>query len=284
MSTAFRLAPLLFFFALLGPASHAAVNLAGPTTEWTSLGTNFDFLEDQQTGQADSDIVGDATDPGFYTTYDPADGFLAFRVRLDDRGGNKNNPSFDDNLWIGIDADLSGSIDAFIGVNTQGSNELIQIYAPGSGSNTSPNTTTIANNPFYSVGISSSNYDYRPVDFTTDGGSTNDMTPGTSGDPDYYVSFQIEFAQVVAFLSGAGIDIDDASPLRYVVATSTQANSLNQDLGGIDGNDSTFDPNTPWEDLGGFTPLVTASGQIVPEPAPALLGAVALVFLLRRRR
>jgi hypothetical protein len=41
--------------------------------------------------------------------------------------------------------------------------------------------------------------------------------------------------------------------MRYVAATSTQTNSLNQDLGGVDGGNSS---TTSWEDLVGFTETV----------------------------
>ncbi|MEY3897944.1 MAG: hypothetical protein RLZZ214_3465, partial [Verrucomicrobiota bacterium] len=111
-------------------AANAAISLSGPSVGagWIQLGANYDFLDDQQTGDPASDIVGTASSPGFFTAFDNAgtpsltDGSIGFRVRLDDHGGNTNNPKFDRNLWIGIDADLNGSIDAFIGVATPAQN------------------------------------------------------------------------------------------------------------------------------------------------------------------
>lgn len=280
----------LWLAAGLAPAClSAAVTLSDPSGLWTSLGANYDFIVDQQTGDSSSDIVGDADNVGFFTSYDPGldpttvDDILSFRVRLDDAGGNRNNPQFDRNLWIGIDPDQSGRIAVFLGLNRQGSASEIAIYAPGTGSNTSPSTTSISNTPYTSVATSSSNYNYRPVDISIDGGTTNDMTPGDSGDPDYYVSFSVAFADVQAFLAGLAtpINIDENTPLRYVLATSTQSNSLNQDLGGVDGG---INSSIDWETLGGFSPEVTANGQVVPEPA--VVGWLVPVSLLlwRRRR
>ena len=71
--------------------------------------------------------------------------------------------------------------------------------------------------------------------------------------------------------------------MRYVAATSTQTNSLNQDLGGIDGGNTS---TTSWEDLGGFTETVTPHGTVVPEPSSGILafGALAATLFIRRRR
>jgi len=283
---------IFFAFTLVASAGLLpAATLTSSSLEWISLGPNFDFFIDQQTGQASSDIVGSPSDPGFFTTFDDGgtssliDGTLAFRVRLDTAGGQNNNPQLDSILWIGIDADGRGDINAFIGVNTQGATNAIELLLTGAGANNSPNSTSIANTPFYSENFSPSTFGYRPVDVAFDGGTTNDLTPTTTGDPDYYASFLIDFSQVVALLSESGIDIDETSPLRYILATSTQTNALNQDLGGIDGNDPNFDPSISWEELDGFSITISANGTIIPEPSvTALLAAVCLGLLKRRKK
>ena len=270
-------------------SASAAISLSSSATLWTSVGAKFDFLDDQQTGAKAGDIVGDAPNLGFMTSFDPisgvspTDGLLSFRARLDDSGGNANNPQFDRVLWIGIDADVNGSIDAFVGVNRSGSSNTLGIYAPGSGANTSPSTTTIAANPYYSETLGSLNYDYRQVG-VGDGGTTIDLTSTTTGDVDWYVSFRVPFNSVVAFLAqpSIGIPINDTSPLRYIVATSTQGNSLNQDLGGVLGG---VNSSTTWTDLGGFTSIINTSGVPVPEPGSlALAGALAIAGMRKRRR
>ncbi len=275
-------------FSFCAFSAEAQVPLVGPTTEWVSLGPDYDFFGDQQTGDSASDIVGTAADAGFLTAFDDAgtpsltDGSIGFRIRLDDAGGNGGNPSFERNLWVGIDADLNGSVDVFLGVDRQGNANELAIYAPGSGQNISPSTTTIANSPYTTYAISAANYHYRPVDFTTDGGTTNDLTTGSTGDPDYYLSFLVPFADVVSFLSDPplSLSIDQTTPLRYVVATSTQNNKLNQDIGGVDGG---VNSTTTWEDLGGFTPTVNPTGEVVPEPSVAILLAAAWALVSLRR-
>lgn len=210
------------------------------------------------------------------------DGTLGFRLRLDEAGGPANKPAFDRAAWIGIDADLNGSVDVFLGINLSGSASELGVYAPGTSANTSPNTTSIASTAFKSYTISTANYDYRPVNFSTDGGTTNDVTTTTTGDPDCYVSFMVPFADVASFLAGKSINITDQTPLHYVSATSTQGNSLNQDLGGVNGG---VNSTSSWTSLGGFSQTVYTSGTAVPE-----LGSVTWIWgiflsgLIRRRR
>ena len=270
------------------PVISVAATVTDPSTAWTIMAGNYDYLVDQQTGQPSSDIVGVGINHGFFVTFNDSgstsstDGTLGFRIRLDEAGGNKNNPAFTSVAWLGIDANIDGAIDAFLGLNLSGSTSQIELLAPGTGTNTSPNTTTISNSPYKTYATSASNYNYRPVNYLSDGGTTNDVTANTTGDPDYYVSFMIPFADVVAFLGTKSITINDQSPLRYVVATSTQPNSLNQDLGGVNGE---INSSTTWVDLGGFSQTVTANGTVVPEPSSVFLalGSLPIALLVRRR-
>ena len=271
--------------AVLGSAQ-AAVSVAGSSNLWSAIPGNYDYLVDNQTGQPASDIVGSGTNYGFFVTFDNngntshVDGTLGFRIRLDTAGGTSTKPAFDRVAWVGVDANGNGSVDLFLGVSTQGSTSTLGIYAPGTSENISPKTTSIASTAAYSYAITSANYNYRAVNFSTDGGTTNDLTTTTTEDPDYYLSFTVPFADVAAFL---GLNPSDADqrPLRYVVATSTQHNSLNQDLGGINGGVGSA---STWEQLGGFTPAMNASGLLIPEPSVALLFACSVTFAASRRR
>ena len=267
-----------------------AASLSDPSSSWTAINGNYDYLADQQTGQASGDIVGAAGNPGFFTTFNSngsasnTDGTLGFRLRLDAPGGNKNTPAFDRVAWIGIDANQDAVLDVFVGLGMQGSSSILGIYDAGSSANTSPSTTSIASSAAFSYTVSAANYNFRPVDHDTDGGTTSDATPATSGDPDYYISFLVPFADLANFLSTQSIIITDESALRYVAATSTQHNSLNQDLGGVEGG---VNSELTWSELGGFSPYVTANGTpaVVPEPASAVLATLGLsVLSLRRRR
>lgn len=279
---------LLFSLLLTSPIAGAALTLTGSSLDWTAMGANFDFLTDQQTGDAAGDIVGDAENLGFLTKFDDAgtasktDGFLGFRVRFDDHGGQGNSPSFDRNLWIGMDANLDGVIDGFVGLDRQGNSSVLGIYAPGTGANTSPNTTTISSSAFWSTATSASNFNYRVVNHITDGGTTSDLTQSL-GDPDYYVSLTVALSDLVSYFGSLSnpISYNEDTPVRYVVVTSTQKNSLNQDLGGIQGgNNST----QTWTQLGGFTPTITATGAVVPEPETAAFLVGILGLFMRRRR
>lgn len=294
-----KITPALLSLVSAISTTHAAISLTGPSVGagWISLGSKYDFLDDQQTGDPASDIVGSAAHPGFFTAFDNAgtasltDGSIGFRVRLDNHGGSNNNIRFDRNLWVGIDADLNGSIDAFIGVATPGSSTSLGIYDAGTGTNTSPNTTTIAAlTANYTYTGTAANYDYRAVSFPTDGGTLNDLTPGGT-DTDYYVSCIVSFADVAAFLTtqlpavfNATTPFTENTPLRYVLGTSTQSNSLNQDLGGI--NNKTATLTSTWTVLGGFSPTISGSGQLVPEISTTLLALVGSVFgfAFNRRR
>ncbi len=268
--------------------SAVAATVSQSSMAWTPLIGNYDYLADQQTGVPAGDIVGVGTNYGLLVTMNDngtairTDGTLGFRLRLDAAGGPANKPAFDRAAWIGIDADINGSVDVFLGLNMSGSATELGVYSPGTDANTSPSTTSIASTAYRPTTISASTYDYRPVDFANDGGTTNDVTTTTAGDPDYYVSFMLPFADVVSFLAGKSINITDQSPLRYVSATSTQGNSLNQDLGGVNGG---VNSATTWVNLGGFTQTVYASGTAVPEPSGFMLMAMlSFPFVSLRRR
>jgi hypothetical protein len=265
------------------------VTVNAPSTLWTPLNGNFDYLADQQTGSPAGDIVGIGSDYGMFVTLDDngaassTDGQWGFRLRLDAAGGTKSRPAFDRVAWIAIDADINGSIDAYLGLNLQGNSSQIGIHAPGNSANDSPDMMSVNSTPFRSHGLTSSNYNYRPVDYRVDGGTTNDLTPSSGGDPDYYVSFMVPFADVVAFLETRSIRISDQTPMRFIPATSTQINKFNQDLGGTSGGAGV---STTWQELNAFTPVVNATGTLIPEPGAALLltAGLACMLAMRRRR
>jgi hypothetical protein len=289
------LSSLLAVWLLQFGAAQAVVYVDGSSNTWKPMIGNYDYHVDQQTGQADGDIVGGTgINYGFLVAFNnngnvsSIDGTIGFRVRLDEHGGNNSNPQPTNVLWVGIDANTDGKLDVFLGANFQGGGAgTLEIRAPGAGLNISPNTTTISNSAYKTYALDNiedatpANFSYRAVNFLTDGGDTNDLTQTTTGDPDYYESFMIPFADLVAYLGSLSspINITDTTPLRFVVATSTQVNSLNQDIGGLPKN---FDGSQTWENLGGISTPYTP----VPEPSSSvlLLGTLAGFSLVRRRR
>jgi len=267
--------------------AHAA-SVSAPSLQWTVLQGNYDFIADQQTGVPAGDIVGVGTNYGLFVTHNDngaasrTDGTFGFRLRLDGPDSNKAPSQFQRAAFLGIDADFNDTIDVFIGVNLSGQQNSLGIFAPGTGANNSPSTTTISTSAYKAFVIGPSTFDYRPVNFSTDGGTTNDVN-SAGAKPDYYVSVMVDFADIVSFLSTKGILINDSSPLRFVAATSTQGNAFNQDIGGVN---SGLNSTVLWSQTGAYTAFVTANGNItIPEPAPTLLllfGLVAGLFVRTR--
>ncbi len=275
------------------------VDVTAPTTSWTVIrytNNNPDPAADQQTGSRESDIVGNVLQPAAFTMFGDAgtpgltDGTLGFRIRVSE----DSNPSgFKAALFVGLDANGDGALDLFLGVNNSGSADTIALWNPGTGANTGPSTTSIVSPPMRTfVPLSGTNYQFAPVTAINDptaGGSLN-LDGGTTGN-DYFLSFSVPFFEVVTALGNRGITgVNQNSNFTYVIATSNQDNSLNQDLNGI-GAGFTNSPST-FASLGIVTNPISASGNAaplsaVPEPstwvaAAALLGVVGAARPRRR--
>ena len=273
-------------------ATASVVDLTGPTTDWTPIlysSNNPDPSNDQQTGSSEGDIVGNALHPSAYTIFENGgtpsltDGTLGFRIRI---GADVNPNGFKTALFVGLDANNDGAIDLFLGINNSGAADMVGIWNPGTGLNVSPNTTSIVSTPLVSYTPTTDNYYWSQV--TT----TNDPTVGTAtdidggGQADYFLGFSIPMSDIAAQLALLGIAFDENSTLTYVIATATQANSLNQDLNGVAGN---VNSSLTWSQLGVLSNPITPAGMApVPEINPAmwivlLLGAVAAQRSLAKR-
>jgi len=281
------------------PIAHATVvDITSPTTSWTAIrysNNNPDPSNDQQTGSSEGDIVGNLLHASVYTAFgdggtpSTTDGTLAFRIRL---GADVNPGGFKTAVFVGIDANLDGKIDLFVGINNSGSADTIGLWNPGAGANTSPNTTTIVSTPLVSYTETASNYSWTPVNTTIDPsiGTATDLDGG--GQNDYFLSFSVPFSDIVGQLAAAGITgFNQNSTLTYVIASATQANSLNQDLNGVDQN---YDGSATWSTLGVLSEEMSAAGiAAVPETnavnwiallAAALIGdRVVRSFRMKRR-
>ena len=255
-----------------------------PTTLWKPIlpaSTNqADYFNDEQTGRPESDLVGNATHPAAYINFDNArtpsltDGTLGFRVRV---GSDvPQTGTFDSVLLIGIDGNNDGALDLFLGAdNKGGGTPAIKIWDVGAGLNNSPNTTTVATPTSQKVYSETSlNFDFSQVSLTIEPTATV-FDLDADGSTDRFISFSVPFADFVSEMARlGGIALDESSSLRYVVATSAQANSINEDLNGIPG---IFDGALTWEQLGGMSP-----GLHVPEPRAGVLCVLGLVVLAGR--
>jgi hypothetical protein len=247
-----------------------------------------DSFNDQQTGQKESDIVGTAAVPSAYVAFDKGtigsatDGTLYFRFRM---AADTQAVGYNGYMWIGIDANADGAIDLFLGANKQGSTAENVLRNPGTGANNSPNTTTISNtniNPSPYT-HNANNYDWSAVGASNYSGSTLDVD--ADGNVDYFMSMAFPLQDVVNTLNTIGtgrptaIAITEATILRFVVASSQQGNSINQDyLGGDIALSSTapFPTSDPKS--------LTSVAITIPEPGPLALMLVGFVGLTLHRR
>ena len=285
-----------FFFILTLAASaltsaFGAIPLNSPTTDWYAVsysGTSrTDYLNDQQTGINESDLVG--SDAGaspvqtaFYYDYDGIS--IGFRVRVDGDGGPAG---YTGAVWVGLMLDGNTSIDLFAGVINKGSVIQAGFYSPGTGANVSPSTTSIVNGtPLYSEALSGSNYLWTTV---TVGPGGNDPVPGGTADiggdttTDYFMTWVLPFSQLQAAALTKGFTVTGSTPFKFVVGTSEQANSMNQDLNGTLGNTTS---TLTFAALGVESPTSSAGGGVVPEPGTlsCLILAFAVGVGVSRRR
>lgn len=277
---------------LLAATGRAQIVPSGSVTNWVPiLWGDPDPGADQQTGSSESDIVGSAAQASFYTLFSnggttgtTADDQWGFRFRL---AAEKNPPGYSHIAFVGLDANLDGRLDLFLGVNNQGSVNELGIWAPtvGTNLNVSPNTLSINSSALFSYAETGSNYNWMTVTTANDpvGPSYNIDGASGAGETDRFLTFVLPMDAVVSAMTTVGItNFSQNTVINYVVGTSTQINSINQDLNGVDGG---VNSTTLWSGLGALSGAYTVTGVAVPEPgalALLTLAGVGLVFHYRR--
>jgi hypothetical protein len=275
---------IIGLLALCGMAQ-AALVIGSPTTNWNpiSYGSNIpDPSSDQQTGQADVDLVGNATHASFYTQFDGAgttnlnDGTWAFRTR---HAADKNPPGYDKYVFIGLDADVDGALDLYVGFDGAGGTKYIKIYQAGAGQ-VSPGTVAIGA-ALYSYAVTAANFSWAAVTSIIDPLPGLDIDLDDGGDNDYFLSMALPFNDIVSSLfTTKSIVITENSAVSFVVASSTQANKMNQDYLGI--NDKAgYNAASTFSQLG-----VISTATVIPEPATAILFGIGGMgaWMLRRNK
>lgn len=272
----------------------------------TTDGYLYDPPDDQQTGQSDSDFAGSSANPSFFIQTGLINGVevIAMRVifnKFDPNIANGNYTGNPVNVRIGIDANVDGALDLYMGPNFQNTPGLV-FQTPGTGTNTSPSTTTTGS-AFYPDGITGNalNLTNSPA-FTSSNFSYVELTPANAStyypgwvaqpesvskpnqtDSEGIMSWAIPVSAINAALAEAGltgVTLTADSFLLWVAFTATQNNSVNQDAYGITKSEA---QTIPWSS---FTQYMDAHGRPVPEPSAygLLLGAgLGGMFLLRRR-
>lgn len=254
--------------------------------EWVPMtfGEVSDTFPDRDPGGAsldENEIIGDATNHGFYVNFDDGgtesatdgtDGTLFFRLRV---SGLKNlSKGYEGYTYIGLDLNGDYALDFFL----RASVDTIALVE-ATGATDSPAAGASATDTF-SVATDSTNFSVATV--ASIDGSPSDLD-GAGGD-DYFISFSVDFDWIVQAANDLlGItDFDDTQGIGFVASTASKNNLFDSDIAGVTG----IDVNSTFEEVGAFADPVTAGGTAVPEPSSYafLLSFVAGATVLFRRR
>src|SRR5258706_1040803 len=264
----------------------AQISPGSPTTQWVPILYSSSFPDpslDQQTGSSESDIVGNINQPSLFMKFNDGgspittNGYFGIRLRV---GADQSPPGYKGAAFVGMDVNNDGKLDLFIGVNNQGSGNIVGIWNPGTGANISPSTTSLVSPAIKSYTETAGNYSWLAVSATSDPTAINyDLNADT--ETDQFLSFVIPFSDIVAAFAADGITgFTRDSAMSLVAATATQDNSLNEDLNGVLGG---INSSTTWEQLGALTQPYSPNGTApIPEPGTVMLLGLGAGFLLLR--
>ncbi len=210
-------------------------------------------------------------------------------------GADSNPTGFNSAAIIALDLGNDGILDFYIGVQVNGVNGNINhdvgIYQfTGLATNPS-NTQSALASPSDPLVSYEGRYDWSPVS-SIDPDAPADLDG--LGDDDYFLSFSVDFMDLVTAIDGTGWTdsegngLSASTPLSFVAITSQNLNQINNDFNGIEGTDT--NSTTPWTDLGGtseeYSPESEEPLGAVPEPPSygIILGVLCLLFAVFSRR
>lgn len=258
------------FGLLLACAELAQAQFAvnSPATEWVPVpyraSAVVDFNNDQvNTGTGEFDVVGNTSLPAFYTKFAPGasstTGTLYYRVRIG-KGGGGDYPKI---LVIGIDANQDGKVDLFVGTDND-----IRIWKPKAAATQISPATTALDTVIKKYGRNTTNYKWAAVNTVSNKPGINldpeaDTAPeqdlNSNGNTDYFLSFSLPFADLVAALGSRGISFNSATPVTYVLGTSNDDHGIKQDLAGASGGTTSA---LPFASLGVLTQPMLVDGTV----------------------
>lgn len=288
----------------------AVIALNAPTADFVAvpLGGQSDPFVDEQSQGKGLDLVGGVGGfDAFYVAFNEGttsttDGQFVFRTRL---SGSKKG-TFEAFLDVGLDID-GGGLDYVIQFSGKNPDTIRLLRASG----TTANNTSLGSEVFSNL---AEDVVYGTNALFTEVSNIQDVAPepGFSGDAtnidnndgeDYFLTFSFNFNHLVqavradALLSEGDPNkldddfqfFDDSFSFGMLVTTSQNANNINGDFGGIDGNalgsgDVPFvGPNAG---PGLSNPYLPGETSIVPEPSvySFILGWVVLGYIFLRRK
>jgi hypothetical protein len=243
------LSVLLLIGILAGPA-HAA--LVWPSsTDWNAIQVNGGNLTDPAGPTPDTiDIRGDSTYAAGYWAHDGVNGYIFFRMRLDEK------PSSLTSVWqFLLDTDSDSGIDWIVQLDESGDNrvELVATATEGSTFKDVTLSSTVSWNGATST--------YAKFTDPTGDGSSFD------GDNDTFLDLAVPWS---SFSSATGLST--SSSFRIALSSSTTHSGINKDFPlGLGSGSSVAD---------GFSDVING----VPEPGTWVLFAAGLALLILSRR
>ena len=264
----FTLAIILsLIFSIISQVAAVDINLAD-TSGWTPVfvSNDHDPLGDAQAGGTSgaNDLVGDMNNPCAFIAFSGDGTEFAIRARV--AGLDGYNPShFKNFLFIGVDANMNGTVDFFLGLYNPTGNGRLGIYpADPSASNIGPSSTGITGKPlaaFQPVMQAQGQPTNPKANFSIIPAGTN--LGGKGGD--WFISFKFnvdDITKAVAEGVASGkikenISFDASTVFRFFVGTATQDNSFNSDISGMGAN--SWKSKESWENLGVFSPPVSVN-------------------------